>query len=87
VRPEFVTYHTGGTGLPVHLRRVEDVGRHKVLRADFFGNELNALAPEGAEVSAESGRLSFDPQGINVYVDDWRLAPRDAAPGPSGRAA
>ncbi|MCV6586941.1 MAG: ABC transporter ATP-binding protein [Marinibacterium sp.] len=70
VRPEFVSL-TDGDGLPVKLRRVEDVGRHKIVRADLFGNEINIVASEGAVITPDMTRIRFDPQKINVYVNDW----------------
>jgi len=70
VRPEFVSL-TEGDGLPVNVRRVEDVGRHKIVRADLFGNEINILAREGMEISPDMNRVTFDPQHVNVYVNDW----------------
>ena len=73
VRPEFVSL-TEGDGFPVNVRRVEDVGRHKIVRADLFGNEINILAGEGVEVSPDMNRVTFDPQHVNVYVNDWLKA-------------
>ena len=73
VRPEFVAL-TKGDGLPVNVRRVEDVGRHKIVRADLFGNEINILAREGMEISPDMNRVTFDPQHVNVYVNDWLKA-------------
>lgn len=73
VRPEFVSL-TEGDGLPVNVRRVEDVGRHKIVRADLFGNEINILADEGVEISPDMNRVTFDPQHVNVYVNDWLKA-------------
>lgn len=73
VRPEFVSL-TKGDGLPVNVRRVEDVGRHKIVRADLFGNEINILAREGMEISPDMNRVTFDPQHVNVYVNDWLKA-------------
>ena len=70
VRPEFVAL-TKGDGLPVNVRRVEDVGRHKIVRADLFGNEINILAREGMEISPDMNRVTFDPEHVNVYVNDW----------------
>ncbi len=70
VRPEFVTL-TDGEGLPVNVRRVEDVGRHKIIRADLFGNDMNIVAPEGAEISADMNRVTFAPDRVNVYHNDW----------------
>lgn len=73
VRPEFTRLTNGNDGLEVKVRRVEDVGRHKIVRADFFGNEINIIAEEGAEIGTDMNRVTFDPAGINVYADDWRI--------------
>jgi glycerol transport system ATP-binding protein len=73
VRPEYARLAAGEAGLPVRVRRVEDVGRHKIVRADLFGKEINILAPEDQVVSADMNRVVFDPRGINVYADDWRV--------------
>ena len=73
VRPEFVSL-TEGDGLPVNVRRVEDVGRHKIVRADLFGNEINILVREGMEISPDMNRVTFDPEHVNVYVNDWLKA-------------
>ncbi len=78
VRPEFTTLASGDQGLPVTIKRVEDVGRHKIVRADFNGTEVNVLAPEGAEISPDMNRVVFDPAGVNVYSDSWRVAPKGA---------
>ncbi|MEQ6250016.1 ABC transporter ATP-binding protein [Sulfitobacter sp. HNIBRBA3233] len=77
VRPEYLSLSDTG-GLPVKVRRVEDVGRHKIVRADLFGNEIAIVADEGQSVSAEMSRVTFDPAHVNVYVDDW-LKPGEAA--------
>jgi glycerol transport system ATP-binding protein len=71
VRPEFVSL-TEGEGLPVTVRRVEDVGRHKIVRADLFGSDINILMPEGQPISADMTRIVFDHDKVNVYVNDWR---------------
>ncbi|MGB3553272.1 MAG: ABC transporter ATP-binding protein [Jannaschia sp.] len=78
VRPEFVTLVDSG-GLPVTIRRVEDVGRHRILRADHGGTEINAILPEGRDVPAGDARLAFDPDAVNVYSNDWRVAPTGEA--------
>ncbi|MEM9781835.1 MAG: ABC transporter ATP-binding protein [Pseudomonadota bacterium] len=75
VRPEFVRVTDDPTGLPARIRRVEDVGRHRIVRADAFGTEINAILPEGAAIGADENRLVFASEQINVYEDDWRLDP------------
>ena len=81
VRPEFTRLTEGEDGLAVHVKRVEDVGRHKVVRTDFFGTEINVIMPEGAEISPDMKRVSFHPEGTNIYADDWRVTPSGPANG------
>ncbi|MDE0969201.1 MAG: ABC transporter ATP-binding protein [Octadecabacter sp.] len=78
VRPEFTSLRSGEEGLPVTIKRVEDVGRHKIVRADFNGTEINLLMHEGAGISPDMNRVVFDPAGINIYSDSWRVAPKVA---------
>jgi glycerol transport system ATP-binding protein len=78
VRPEFTRLATGAAGLPVTIKRIEDVGRHKIVRADFNGNEINVIAEEGAEISPDMNRIVFDRAGVNVYANSWRVAPQGA---------
>jgi glycerol transport system ATP-binding protein len=70
IRPEYV--RLGREGMPVSVTKVEDIGRQKVVRALFEGREIAAILGEDAEVPAEP-RVLFDPKGINIYADDWRL--------------
>ncbi len=83
IRPEFVRL-TRDEGLPVRVTRIEDVGRHRIARAEFFGREINAILAEDAHVPADASRLAFDPHHTLVYANDWRVQPH---PGTEGRAA
>ena len=96
IRPEHVSLCDSG-GLPITIRRIEDVGRHRLLRAELAGAgaggagpegtgpmgaeqsaaALNLLLPEGVAIPAQP-QARFAPQKINVYADDWRVAPRPA---------
>jgi glycerol transport system ATP-binding protein len=78
IRPDYVT--VSDQGLPVTVKRVEDVGRHRILRAELAGQPLNAILPEGASVPADP-RVSFAPGKINVYADDWRVSPPETGRG------
>ncbi len=73
IRPEYVRM-TGDEGLPVTVRRVEDVGRHRIVRAELFGQRLDVIVDEGAALPAAAPHVAFDPGKVNVYADDWRLA-------------
>lgn len=72
IRPDYVTI--SDQGLPVTVKRVEDVGRHRIIRAELAGQPLNAILPEGVPVPADP-RVSFAPAKINVYANDWRVSP------------
>jgi glycerol transport system ATP-binding protein len=72
VRPEYARL-SASEGLPVRVRRIEDVGRHKIIRAEFFGYDINIIAGERAEIGADMTRVVFDPAHINVYANDWRI--------------
>ena len=74
VRPEFIKLSTDGAGVPARITRVEDVGRHKIIRLDVAGREISAIADEGADISADANHIVFQTEGINVYADDWRIA-------------
>ncbi|CDX19762.1 ABC transporter [Mesorhizobium sp. ORS 3324] len=70
IRPEYVKL--GREGMAVSVSKVEDVGRHKVVRANFEGKEIAAIIGEDDEVPAEP-RVRFDPAGINIYAGSWRV--------------
>ncbi|WP_339948770.1 ABC transporter ATP-binding protein [uncultured Albimonas sp.] len=72
VRPEFARL-SATEGLPVSIERVEDVGRHRIVRATLSGTPISIVAPEGQPLGADMTRVVFDPAQINVYRDDWRL--------------
>ena len=72
VRPEYARL-SDTEGLPVKIRRVEDVGRHKIVRADCFGTEINIVTGESEEIRTDMTRVRFDPAHVNVYADEWRI--------------
>jgi len=79
VRPEFVHLSEGGEGIAAQVLRVEDVGRHKVVRLEVEGKPVNAIVGEADPVPAGSVRMRFDPAGINIFENDWRVAPEGEA--------
>ncbi len=88
IRPEFLELAEGGDGLPATVERVEDVGRHKIVRLRHVQGTLNAIASEGDTIPAGANRIRFAPHAINVYQDDWRVAPSGPATAPlPGKAA
>jgi glycerol transport system ATP-binding protein len=75
IRPDYVTI--SDEGLPVTVKRVEDVGRHRIVRAELQGQPLNAILSEGMTLPADP-RVAFAAGKINVYVNDWRVSPKGA---------
>ncbi|MFD1794890.1 ABC transporter ATP-binding protein [Paracoccus aurantiacus] len=73
IRPEHAVL-TDGAGLPLTINRIEDAGRHRILRGEVMGTPLNIVLPEGQPVEGHA-RVAFTPAKINVYADDWRVAP------------
>jgi glycerol transport system ATP-binding protein len=70
IRPEFVK--VGREGMPVSVRRVEDIGRQKIVRASLEGREIAAILGEDEEVPADP-KVVFAPEGINLYASSWRV--------------
>ncbi|ODT55355.1 MAG: ABC transporter ATP-binding protein [Methylobacterium sp. SCN 67-24] len=70
IRPEYV--RLGTSGMPVSVHKVEDIGRHKVIRARLEGREIAAIIGEDDHVPADP-HVSFDPVGINLYDKSWRV--------------
>ncbi len=72
IRPEYCEL-SATDGLPIRINRVEDVGRHRIIRGEVAGSVLNVIAPEGAAIGADMTRVRFAPGRVNVYSDDWRV--------------
>jgi len=72
IRPEY-TEMTAGIGLPARILRIEDVGRHRIIRAEVAGSQISVIVPEGQPVGADLTHVRFDPARVNVYADDWRV--------------
>jgi glycerol transport system ATP-binding protein len=71
IRPEFI--RLGDAGMPVSISKVEDIGRHKVVRASLDGHPIAIVLGEDDAIPADP-RVSFDPAGINLYANSWRVA-------------
>lgn len=70
IRPEYV--RLGRLGMPVQIAKVEDIGRHKIVRTRLGTQEIAVIVGEGQEIPAEP-HIAFDPKGINIYADSWRV--------------
>ncbi len=70
IRPEYV--RLGREGMPVTIRKVEDIGRLKVVRANLEGREIAAIIGEVGDIPADP-KVRLEPGGINIYADSWRV--------------
>lgn len=75
VRPGHLRLGTGGPGLPFTLRRIEDVGHHRIVRGTVAGAEVNVVVPEGESIPSAPDRVIPDPSRVHVYADGWRVDP------------
>lgn len=57
-------------GLPVTIRRIDDVGRHKVARVMLGETLLNVIVAEQSGFTGDKGSLIFDPERINIYHNE-----------------
>jgi glycerol transport system ATP-binding protein len=71
VRPEFARLSHEGPGLPVSVRRVEDLGGLRVIRAEMSGKPINVVASEDESIDESAEWVTFDPARVNVYADGW----------------
>jgi glycerol transport system ATP-binding protein len=72
VRPEFAEM-TKGIGLPARVLRIEDVGRHRIIRAEVAGTQISVIVAEGEPIGDNLTHVRFDPAHVNVYANDWRV--------------
>lgn len=72
VRPEFISIGSG-EGIPVEVLRIDDVGRHRIVKAMLADHLLNVYVPEGEPIAEQGLRVVFDPKSTHVYSDGWLL--------------
>ncbi|MEM7687655.1 MAG: ABC transporter ATP-binding protein [Pseudomonadota bacterium] len=72
IRPEFVQL-TKGEGLPVTINQVSDTGRQKSISATLFGEDINIVCDAAQTIETDMTKVTFDPQKISVFCDDWRI--------------
>ena len=74
IRPEFARLAPGGAGLPVRVRRVDDIGRARIARVEMAGRPLAASVPEALGPIGEEASLVLDPRHIHIYADGHLVA-------------
>src|SRR4051812_16028507 len=75
VRPEFAHLRPKGAGIPVQVRRIDDIGRGRVARVELAGRPLSAsVAEEAVGIDGGEAALAFDLGQVHVYVDGRLVA-------------
>ncbi len=78
VRPEYVHLAPKGLGLPVQVKRIDDIGRQRLARVELGGRPLVATVAEGQSLDGTEAALTLDPRQIHIYADG-ALVPGEAA--------
>ncbi len=72
IRPDFARLDSQH-GLPVRVRRVDDLGRIRLAHVSLGAHDLVATVPDGTSIEGDEARLLLSPAHIHVYVDDQRV--------------
>ncbi len=72
IRPEFVYIDDSEQSLPVQITGVEDVGRHRIVRAMLGSHPLDIIVPEHQTIPT-APRVLFDNKRINIYQNSQLL--------------
>jgi glycerol transport system ATP-binding protein len=68
IRPEFVRVG-GSSGIRSRVKRIDDVGRYRVIRLDIDGHTFNAIADDDVRIGGEETNVSFDRANLHIYAD------------------
>jgi glycerol transport system ATP-binding protein len=69
IRPEFARLAQAGTGHPVTVRRIDDLGARRIARLDFAGTPIAALVPETLGIQGSEAGVVFDTAHLHVYAN------------------
>ena len=83
IRPDYALLSTSA-GLPVQVRRIDDLGRKRLAHVSLGGQPLVATVPHGMSLEGTQARVQFDPARTHIYVDDHRVEGQNLS---EGRAA
>jgi len=68
IRPEFATLAPAGTGLPVAVTRIDDIGRARIARIEIAGQPAAAMMPDGLSLDGDRAGLRLEPRQIHIYA-------------------
>ncbi len=71
IRPEFVSVSKEGKGLSARVRKVSDIGRHKVLDAMVNDSRIHAIIEGDVPNAGEAVTLDFKQSQTRLYQNGW----------------
>ncbi|WP_262032278.1 ABC transporter ATP-binding protein [Microvirga sp. Mcv34] len=69
IRPEFVRLGPKGSGLPVRVRRIDDIGRARIARVEMGERSLVASVPDGISIEGSEAALALDLRQVHIYAN------------------
>jgi glycerol transport system ATP-binding protein len=78
VRPEYTILAGLNGGLPVRVRRVDDLGRVRIAKVELAGHPVAAIVPDGLAIDGEEAAIALDSNRLHVYADGHLVAPAEA---------
>jgi glycerol transport system ATP-binding protein len=76
IRPDYAIL--GDSGLPVKVRRIDDLGRKRLAHVSVGAQTFVATMPNGATIKDGEAKVRLDPARTHIYVDDRRVEGRAA---------
>ena len=75
IRPEYLTLASPESdGIPVKIVKVDDIGRHKIIRVALGSKEFNVVMVEFDLVAGDNAVMQFDINHTNIYVNDHLIS-------------
>ncbi|WP_269585761.1 ABC transporter ATP-binding protein [Roseibium sp. Sym1] len=71
IRPEFVSISSNGSGVAATVRKVSDIGRHKVVEAVAHDQRVHAILEGEAPNAGDAVKLDFKQTQTRLYKDGW----------------
>jgi glycerol transport system ATP-binding protein len=75
VRPDYTTL-SGAGGLPVQVKRIDDLGRKRLAHVTLAGQPLVAAIPNDMNIVGNEAAVTFDLARTHIYVDEHRVEGR-----------
>jgi len=71
IRPEYISLCEEGKGLKITITRIEDVGIHKIVRAQYKNQDISIIVPEDVKITKTMTNMSFYKDHIIIYHNSW----------------